>query len=266
MTVSLEVKSSNPGVRAERKSAALRVLQEFADRLPEFRLVAFFDDYDWEEIKLPWNLGPENRGFYTAINTKTFRGGWIWPQYLTNKIFGSDYWGPDDDRLFDHVIYLHGTTCADKTGMVMTFAHELQHFAQYGFKRELWAVGRLIPNLPKELIDSLGLNWPDIPHEREARIVAKAVATELCGPDAVKRYIDRKIRESESSKDIEDWRFSLTVDPTVPYELACETKRFFQRLRPHRQAVEKAFEEARSDAGRGPDYKGIDMSAYFDAS
>jgi len=259
--VTVEVISSDAAVKATREAAALRVLEEFGDGLPELRLLAFFDDHDWSEIKSPppWGLGPENRGFYTAIKKNTFRGNWNWPQCLTDKVFRKTYWAPGDERFFDHLIYLHGTTCDDATGLVMTFSHELQHFAQYGFRRELWAVGRLIP---KEIIDSIRLNWPDIPHEREARITAKRVATKLCGADAVKEYVERKIREGNSAMEVEDWQFSLQLDPSIPYDLEAETKRVFKKLEPHRQVLEKALQGLQSDS----DYKDIDLSAYFDAA
>ena len=71
--------------------------------------------------------------------------------------------------------------------MTMTFADELQHFVQYGFTRRLWAEGGLISRLPKEVIEMEELNWPDIPHEREARIVAKRVGVKLRGAEEVNR-------------------------------------------------------------------------------
>jgi len=37
-----------------------------------------------------------------------------------------------------------------------------------------------------------GLSWPDIPNERDARIVAKRVAEELCGKSEVRDYINLK--------------------------------------------------------------------------
>jgi hypothetical protein len=117
-------------------------------------------------------------------------------------------------------------------------------------------VGRLIC-----LISGTGLSWPDVPHEREARIVAKRVATEICGLDAVKQYIERKIREG-STTDAEDWRFSLQLDPSISYDLEGETKRIFKRLRPYRGALESVLKEERRD----PDYKDIDLSRYFDAT
>ncbi len=115
----------------------------------------------------------------------------------------------------------------------MVFAHELQHFVQYGFKRRFWAESKLVRELPKQVQEKEQLNRPDIPHEREARIVAKRVGVRLCGEDAVNRYIDRMINEaqkrcidqtiSESATkmkmlEIEDLRFSRKLDSEIPYD------------------------------------------------
>jgi hypothetical protein len=141
----------------------------------------------------------------------------------------------------------------------MTFSHELQHFVQYGSKRKLWALGRLVPS---ELINSLGLNWPDIPHEKEARIVAKGIALKVCGPEAVGEYINRKIIESKSAMEAEDWRFSQQADPSTPYDLASETRQLCQRLKLYRPALEGVLREMSDDA----DFKDIDLSDYFDGA
>jgi hypothetical protein len=53
------------------------------------------------------------------------------------EIFGRSNWIPGDPTLFDHLIYLRGTTCSCKTALVMTFSHELQHFIQYSCRRQL---------------------------------------------------------------------------------------------------------------------------------
>jgi hypothetical protein len=84
----------------------------------------------------------------------------------------------------------------------------------------------------------------------------------LCGADAVKQYIDRRISENATQSDVEDWRFSQQLDTSIPYDLATETKRIFQRLRPYRQALENVLREMRGDS----DYKDIDLSPYFDAA
>jgi hypothetical protein len=264
MAVTIEVKSHDPVVKARRDAAAQRVLREFGDGLPDLKLLAFLDDQDWDDLKR--NLGLANRGGYAQIKGNTPTEDW--PPRMTSLIFV-----PVDDsspwptrRVFDHVIYVHGSTCTDETALTMTFAHELQHFVQYGFSRTLLAEGRLIPRLPREVFDIEKINWPDIPHEREARIVAKRVGVKLCGADAVKRYIDRKIDENLTASDVDDWHFSQQLDPSIPYDLSSETKRVFQRLRPYRQSLENVLREMRGDSTYGSDYKDIDLSPYFDAA
>jgi hypothetical protein len=171
------------------------------------------------------------------------------------------------------IMEVHGSTCADETALAMTFTHELQHFVQYGFKRQLWAASTLIRRLPREVQEKEQLNWLDIPHEREARIVAKRVGVELLGEDAMKRYIDRMIKEAqqrsvdqtiserETNMEIEDLRFSQKFDDlSIPYDLATETKATFKRLKPYKQDLEKVL---RQKPGC-PDYQDVDLSAYFD--
>jgi hypothetical protein len=264
VAVKVEVKSYDAGVKAQREAVAQSVLREFRSGLPDLELLAFLDDQDWDDLKRDY--GPANRGCYAPI--KQNRPTEAWPLRMTNLIFvpvgDSSPWLTK--RVFDHGIYLHGSTCADETGLTLTFAHELQHFVQYGFNRRLWAEGRLIPHLPKEVFDITGLNWPDIPHEREARIVAKRVGLELCGADAVKQYIDRRISEKATESDVKDWRFSQHLDPSIPYDLSAETKRIFQRLRPYRQALENVLRAMNGNPDYKDDYKDIDLSPYFDGA
>jgi hypothetical protein len=82
----------------------------------------------------------------------------------------------------------------------------------------------------------------------------------LCGANAVEQYIARKISESIIPRDAEDWRFSQHVDPSIPYDLAGETKRLFQRLKPYRQHLEGFLDQMREDV----DFKNLDLSNYFD--
>lgn len=262
MAVTIKVKSQHDAaVKARRELAAQRVLQTFGDDLPDLKLLAFFDDED--PFDLRQGLGPANRGFYGPV--KSMRP---WPARMAETIFVFDHESPQrrTKRVFDHGIYLYGSTCDDETALTMTFAHELQHFAQYGFKRRLWAVGRLLPRLPKEAIAALGLNWPDIPHEREARIFAKRVAVKICGSDAVQEYIHRRINEKVTPEDVEDWRFSLDLDPSLPYNLQSETKRVFQWLRPYRQAIEDVLRLVREEGEFDEEYEDMNLSLYFDAA
>jgi hypothetical protein len=182
---------------------------------------------------------------------------------MSDLVFVNDFECRGMRRLFDHGIYLYGSTCSDETGLVMTFAHELQHFVQYAFNRRLWAEGRLATNLPRALIEVIGLNWPDIPHEREARIVAKRIGVKLCGADTVSQYIDRRINCGTTVSDTEDWRFIKQLDPSISYDLSIETKRFFQRLSPYRQALVNRLRQFKENSANS-DYEEVDLSGYFD--
>src|SRR6266704_1647318 len=129
--------------------------------------------------------GIANRGSYTPI-IKGKVSFATWPEYVTSVILADDDVSTSLPMLiFDHLIYVHGSICADETGLIMTFAHELQHFVQYGYQRKLWAANALLPRLPDYLIRANRLKWFYIPIEREARLVAKRVAETLCGADKV---------------------------------------------------------------------------------
>jgi len=259
MAVTLEVMSHDAVAKAKRKAAAERVLQEFDGKLPDLKLLAFFDDGDDPHVRRDW--GPANRGISGPITAKSPTLRWLLDPLGMPRRVRDDYG-----------IYLHGSTCADEIALTMTFAHELQHFVQYGFKRQLCAGGRLIRSLPTDVQERERLGWLDIPHEREARIVAKKIGVELFGEDAVKGYIDRLIKEtqqrcidqtisqSEINAEIEDLRFSQKFDDlSVPYDLATEMKAIFRRLKPYEKELEDVLRQKREC----PDYQDVNLSSYF---
>jgi hypothetical protein len=258
-------------VKASREAAAERVRQAFSSELPDLKLLAYFDDRDVPDIKQ--KLGLTNRGIYFRIkDERPFR----LPNHMGDLIFVRDPISMESRDAFDHVIYLHGGTCADEIALTMTFAHELQHFVQYGFKRKLWAVNSLIPRLPKEVWLKERLYWHKFPHEQEARIKAKQVGVKLCGEDAVNRYIDHRIDETmklyndhrideaEAAMEEEDWRFSQKWDLSIRYDLPGETRQIFQRLRPYRREIENVLRVMRENKYYKDDYKDVDLSGYFD--
>jgi hypothetical protein len=263
MAVKVEVKALDVAVKMRRELAAQRVLQKFGSGLPDLELLAFFDDDNNDVIKQ--NYGFANLGYYRPIKESRPTKAWRpWPPRMNSLIFVDGSPSEEPRRVFDHGIYLHGSTCADETALIMTFAHELQHFVQYGLKRRLWAESRLIQKLPKEIQVKEQLNWPDLPHEREARIEAKRVGVSLLGPDEVGQYIARRISENVSVEDVEDWRFSQEVDSSEPYDLSNGIRRIFQRLKPYRRELEEVLQEMKNSNSRD-DYKDVDISAYFDA-
>jgi len=252
MIPTIEVKCQDDALKQKRRLAADKVIAHFG-KLPDRRLLCFFDDEDCQAFKA---LGEENRGFYSPVK----RGDPYWayrPMYVNQLILVPDPVTYVLKQMFDDVIYLHGSTCADETGLIMTFAHELQHFVQHGSNTKLWAENVLIPNLPVTIINSLQLHWFDIPTEREARVIAKRTAEILCGQGAVRQYIARKLAEATKPQDIADWRFIQTLDAEKDStELAQATRLIFQRLRSYRPELEKILEEFKDD----PDFKDIDLA------
>ncbi len=142
----------------------------------------------------------------------------------------------------------------------MTFAHELQHFAQYGNARRLWAANTLIPGLPRSVISALGLTWCDVPNEREARIVSKRIVEKLFGAEAVGKYVGTKILECVTQEDAADWECIRRLDTSTPYDLDRETKLFFLRLRDYRPDFERVLQGRRNDT----DFKDVDLKALFE--
>jgi hypothetical protein len=162
-------------------------------------------------------------------------------------------------RVFDHVIYLHGSTCTDKIGLTMTFAHELQHVVQYVTVPNLLSANNLVRLLPKQVIESLGLQWSDIPTEREARATAKRVAVKIHGSETVRQFIAQRAAAAVDPTDIKDWRFIQELEPSNPYSVVDETAVLFGRLRGHRHEFEKIIEERKSD----PEFQPINLDCFM---
>ena len=143
MPIKIEVKGYDEAVKATRQAVAQRVLDEFGNGLPALRLLAFFDDQDWQGFRE--ELGHTNRGVHFPVKPDSRFPNWpqylyrlvsVWPEpngYL--DLNDPESWRPV--KAFDSVIYLYDSTCAGEVGQVMTFSHELQHFVQYGFSRKL---------------------------------------------------------------------------------------------------------------------------------
>jgi hypothetical protein len=230
MPPSIIVKSAYDVIRKERSELAQRVVAQFGEVLPDFPVLCFFDDQDWPALRGPGMEG--NRGVFTR------NGCSLWWEALMFV---------DGLRSFDNFIYLHGTTCSNEVGLVMTFAHELQHFFQYYTATKLYSENTVasvtLRNLTRREFAALGLRACDIPHEREARIVAKRIAEDLFGPELVSRHIEKKREEFITEQDAADWECIRGLEARVTYDLAAETKRFFPRLRSCRAALEHTLRE-----------------------
>jgi hypothetical protein len=253
MPPTINAKADDDAVKAQREKTAQRVIEQFGNQLPDRRLLCFFDDNDCQALKDC--LGVANRGFYAPVKETEL---WPeWPNYLTDLILGDDS-ASSWTCAFDHLIYLHGSTCTNEIGLTMTFAHELQHFVQNANVPKLRAENLLVSNLSKDTIKLLGLKWSDVPIEREARIVSKRIARNLFGPDPVRQFIDEKIAEGLTASDAADWRFVQEIETSspVPYDVATETRHLFRRLQGCRPEFEKLLRE--------PCFKDLDLDSLLD--
>jgi hypothetical protein len=255
MPVTLRVKSEDSTLRTQRETIAQRVLARFLDFLPASRLLCFLDDVDSSTLKRAF--GAANRGLYGPIRDSTPMPDW--PEYVTNCIFVGGGVSLLRPRMIDDLVYIYGSAWTNEAGATMTLAHELQHAIQHANVRKLWAVNSLIRHLPKTVIECLRLEWADIPIEREARIVAKRIALDLCGERAVIAYIQKRIAEAVEPHDTADWLFMRDLTASSSVDLVNATRQLFHRLRPCQAELYRLIHENDGD----PDFTDIDLETFF---
>jgi hypothetical protein len=241
--IRLVVKSSDPAIKDQRKRAAQRVIDHLRGRLPEYKLLCFLDDEDWVGFKR--DLGEANRALYAPLRQNTFRYDRTpWPDYMTQYIFVDDGTSASFPRVFDHAIYLHGSTCLDETGLTMSLAHELEHVIQHRNVPRLWAVNGLIQYLPRQVAILRLRPWREIPIEHEARIMAKRAAEDLCGEQTVRNYISKRIWQAINLDDRQDWEFVRTLTRSSTIDVERETESLLARMQPFRPQLEQLYKEA----------------------
>jgi hypothetical protein len=249
--------SNDSDTATMREALARRVIAHFPSNLPESTLLCFIDATDWQALRN--ERGEASRGFYVWAKPYTEDECSDWPKHLRKHFFTDDSASGRNKSAFDNLIYLHGSTCQTDTGLVMTLAHELQHFVQHGREPKLWAESSVVTNLTKEDIRALKLNWSNIPIEREARAVSKMVAEKLFGAEAVRRYIDGKIAKNANPADVEDWKFVRELDASVAYDLNRETRLLFQRLKEFRHQLSEALQLRKRESG-DPAFDLVDLN------
>jgi hypothetical protein len=207
---------------AARKDELEPVCEEVLKRfeLPEQKLIAIFDDKEHQEFTVfTPELGKEFCGFFRW----SLYGMRPCPQEITNRL-----WSNQDGKWHcDVFIYLRSRTCLSLIGMAITFAHELQHFMQYGFSRKVWQASH---DLRK--IVSGGCPW-DFPDERDAMIVSRTTAEKVCGKNEVHRYADQQI---ELNRNPQKWEVFLGLGE--PFNLLQETMPLVEG---HREALKERF-------------------------
>jgi hypothetical protein len=205
--------------KTELESACKEVLKYF--KLPEQKLIAIFDDKERQEFTVfTPKLGSEFCGFFRA----DLYGMRPCPQDILNQLWS------DQGREWrcDVFIYLRSRTCQSPTGVAITFAHELQHFMQYGFSRKVWQASRDLQCVVS------GFPW-DFPHEREALIVSRSKAEEVCERDEVLRYAEA---QRKLGSDSEKWEFFLGPETEKPFNFLQAT---IPLVNQHKEALKERF-------------------------
>jgi hypothetical protein len=181
------------------------------------RLCRYFAD--WDDPQLMHIIGPRFRGFHVAYSARAEM-----PQYLSACFF----YLPDvsidvrfeDMIAFDNLIYIRDSTCSDTTGLVTTYARELQHVVQHVDTPRLLAANHVLFRKLKTVEPTAIVT--DCPHEREANIVSKRVAESILGTEAVRVFAEEQVSlMHEAGEDQQEarWTFFRDVPSSTQYDL-----------------------------------------------
>jgi hypothetical protein len=135
-------------------------------------------------------------------------------------------------QAFDNMIYIRNSTCDDTTGLVTTYAHELQHFVQHGTMPRVMRVNMLLQQNLKRLEPSAITT--DVPIEKEANIVSKRVAEVVCGVESVRAFAEKQINLMEQP-DVQDertrWIFFRDMPSSIEYDYLADTLRLVEKYK-----------------------------------
>jgi hypothetical protein len=224
--ITLHVESLDPTVKAHREEVAGLVVNYFEQHFPMPKCISTLCYLDCEDL---WLLkeywGRANRGIHWPI---LGQGLHDWPGKMWNIIAQVDPNSGEVSWPYASLIYLHDSTCTTDVGLTLTLAHEIQHFLQFANDQCLWVMNTLLANLPGLPRDGLRA-WSDFPAEREARIIAKRIAENFYGKVAILEHIQYMIAARITDADAEDWQFIESIDSSVQFNLAEETKALFRK-------------------------------------
>jgi hypothetical protein len=202
----LQVQSSEPKLKVEREATCRLVLKRFRVDEPGEKLFCFIDNKDFAPLKSGDSKG--NRGgfvpnFYRSI----LRGFPPLPDYVKQMHDFSHMLG----HAYGSLIYVHGSTCEPPESLVITLAHELQHFSQFAQEPRLYEADAILNHLR-------GYR-PDLPSESDALLVSKRIATELCGEALVREYATAQAEIAETC-DRSRWEYFLALRVDDPLTFA----------------------------------------------
>ena len=156
------------------------------------------------------------------------------PQYFNDSVID---WSYQTGRLYDSLIYIHGSTSSSEVGLTLTLAHELQHFVQYTTNHATWATNEFFQELKVTHEDEFRRSV-DFPIEREARVVSKRVAIEMHGRVVVEDFIRRERDRCITGADVVDCDFLLSPEADVAYSAREASRALVRRFKPELIALQ----------------------------
>jgi hypothetical protein len=209
--VTLNVRASDPAVKAIREAICNEVLSHFNFDVPGTKSLCFVDDVDFGPLKS--GTMKANRGLFLPD-----LGGWIQTNYsLTppevSRLHGDSLW---TSMAYSSLIYVHGSTCEPRESLILTLAHEPQHFTQFTQHPNSYYGDFFLTKL-------LG-NRIDCPSEYDALLRSKSVATELCGLECIIEYVQARIDAWEDETERRRWQYFLSLPLTYADSFAEKTR------------------------------------------
>jgi hypothetical protein len=238
MPITLDVPGRDERIVEERRKWADHVIAYFDKSLPELRLLVYLDETD----EMKWSI--DNRGGFYPSDQEHFKGV-LWSRRVHDKLRTINISASEATYHYDALIYLPNSTCEVEESVTMTLAHELQHSIQYGFNPVPWALNTLACKLPPAVINQLRLKWKDIPHERDARIVAKRACESLLGLGRTAEYIQIRKSQRLTESDVADCEYIGTIDTSKAFDWIAESKTFFCGLGGYHAELQAALDRSK---------------------
>ena len=150
--------------------------------------------------------------------------------------------------LCDAAVYLRNRTCQSPTGVVITFAHEMQHLTQYGKSRKVWLAIRDLKRVFRQFGQGRLPPW-HFPDEYEALLVSRQVAERVLDPVTVREFAEqeRELERAQQEGDLKKWEFFLCLDVREDFDLLQATIPLVDKDRENLRMIFSADDD-------GPDY------------
>jgi hypothetical protein len=198
-----------PQMRADLEERYLRVAHHFA--FPEDARILCFLPREIDASLLT-ELGASNRGFQLSVADYYSLPFYIRvPKQLPSSL--ENALRHDDGRLKnDTVIYVQRSTAVHPEGLIVTLAHELQHARQSFECREIMNESSMMAWERR----SRRAEFINVPHEKEAMFVSRAIAEVICGRRRIEKYIQEQLEGAQQElvrwKYLADWENGFSLE------------------------------------------------------